>query len=209
MPDGSDTNPRQSARNKKNIQSKSAEDRPDVKGKEDVATRTSQRQRKVVNQTKEEDIFELHGGALEGGEVSNPGKSLPDGVPLAKGKGSSKDLVFGQGFVKLSMASSTPSKTPSSPSKWSGSPSKGPFVVNKKERMKFMEPRITFKTLSEKNKSGYLTGTLQKLWQQNWYERRVIPSAFKVGLRQCRKDFCYGHSDLMTDGSKQRVRYTE
>lgn len=177
MPDSSDTIPRQSARTKKNIQSKPADDGPGVKGKGDVATRVSQRLRRVDGQTKEGDIFNMPGAALEEGEPFKDDRSL------AKGKGPSNDSVFGKRFVKLPMASSTPSKTSSSPSKRSGSPSKGPIVVNKNERMKFMEPRILFKTLSETNKSGYLTGKIQKLWQHtNWYERRVIPSAFKVRL---------------------------
>ena len=185
MPDSFDPIPRQSARNKKekNIQSKPGDDGPGVKGKAEVATRVSQRQRKVGGQRKEEDIFSLPGDALAEGEPSDLGEPWPGGGPLANAKGQSNDSVFGKGFVKFPMASSTSSKTPSSPSKRSGSPSKGPIIVNKNERMKFMEPRITFKTLSDTNKSGYLTGTLQKLWQHaNWYERRVIPLALKVGL---------------------------
>ena len=183
IPDSSDTIPRQSARNKKNIQSKPADDGPGVKGKADVATRVSQRQRKVGGQRKEEGIFTVPGDALQEGHHSNLVEPLPGGGPLGNAKGPSNDSLFGKGFVKFPMASSTTSKTPSSPSKRSGSPLKGPIIVNKNERMKFMEPRITFKTLSDTNKSGYLTGQIQKLWQHaNWYERRVIPLAFKVGL---------------------------
>ena len=126
--------------------------------------------------------------ALGKGESLNLGKLLSGREPRAKGKGLSNDLVFGKGFVKLSMALSTPSNILSSPSKRSGSPSKGPIVLNKTERMIFMEPRITFESLSKTNEGGYLIGKLQKLWQStNWHERKVIPSAFKVGFRRCRE----------------------
>lgn len=183
MVDSSDTNPRQSTRSKKNVQSKLADDEPGVKGKENTAPRVSQRQRKVASQTKGEDLINMTDDALKEGEPLNLAKSLPDRRLLAKGKGPSNDQVFGKAFVKLPKPSSTPSKTPSTPSRRSGSPSKGPIIVNKNERMRFMEPRIIFKTLSDTNKSGYLTGKLQKLWQHgDWYERKVIPSAFKVGF---------------------------
>ena len=155
MPDSADTNPRQSTRLKENTKNKSV-DELDMKGKEDVATRVSQRQRK--------DILDMPEDALGKGESSNLGKSLSGREPRAKGKGPSNDSVFGEGFVKLSMASSTPFKISSSPSKSSGSPSKGPIVLNKTERMIFIEPRITFKSLSKTNEGGYLIGKLQKLW---------------------------------------------
>ena len=165
MPDGSDSNPRQSARNKKNIQSTSVDDVTVIKGKEGVAIRVSQGQPKAGSKKKEVDIFDVPKDIFEDGGPSSLGKSMASGGRLEKEKGPSNDPVFGKGFVKLSMASSTSSKTPSSPSKRSGSPSKGLITVDKRERMIFMDPRITFQTLTDTNKSGHLTGKLQKLWQ--------------------------------------------
>ena len=186
MLDSPDTNPRQSARNKKNIQSTSIYDGTVVKGKEGVTTRASQGQRKAGYKEKEVDVFDASGKAFEDGGPSSRGKSMVVGGRLGKEKGSSDEPVFGKGFVKLSMPSSTPSKTPSSPSKRSGSPSKGLITVDKRERMIFMDPRTSFQTLIDTKKSGHLTGRIQKLWQHmNWHERKVIPSAFKVGLMRC------------------------
>ena len=154
-----------------------------MRGKEGIATRISQEQRKVGNKKKEVDVFDAPGNAFEDGGPSSLGKSMASGGRLEKEKGPSNESGFGMGFVKLSMPSSTPSKTPSSPSKRSGSPSKGLITVDKRERMIFMDPRITFQTLIDTKRSGHLTGKLQKLWQHtNWYERKVIPLAFKVRL---------------------------
>lgn len=188
MPDSPDTNPRQSARNKKNIQSTPIDNRTVVKGKEGVATSVSQGQRKFGNKKKEVDVFDVPGDAFEDGGPSSLGKSMAGGGRLEKEKGPSEKSVFGKGFVNISMPSSTPSKTTSSPSKRSGSPSKGLITVDKRERMIFMDPWITFQTLIDTKKSGHLTGKLQKLWQHtNWYERKVIPSAFKVRLIECHR----------------------
>ena len=186
MPDSPDTNPRQSARNKKNIQSTSIDDGTVLKGKEGVATRASQGPRKAGNKKKEVDVFDVSGNAFEDGGGSSLEKSMAVGGRPRTEKGPSNEAVFGQGFVKLSMPSSTPSKTPSSPSKRSGSPSKGLITLDKRERMVFMDPRTIFQTLIDTKRSGQLTGKLQKLWQHmNWHERKVIPSAFKVRLIRC------------------------
>ena len=190
MPNSPDSNPRQSARNTKNIQSTSIDDGTVVKGRDGVATRASQGRRKAGNKTKEADVFDISGNAFEDGGPSSLGKSMAVGGRLGKEKGSSNEPVFGKGFVQLSMPSSTPSKTSSSPSKRSGSPSKGLVTVDKRERMIFMDPRTSFQTLIDTKKSGHLTGKVQKLWQyMNWHERKVIPSAFKVRLMRCHQTF--------------------
>ena len=186
MPDSPDSNPRQSARNKKNIQSTSIDDGTIMEGKEGVTTRVSRGQRKAGNKKNEVDVFDVSENAFEDGGPSSLGNSMAVGRRLGKEKGRSNESVFGKGFVQLAMPSSTPSKTPSSPSKPSGSPSKGLITVDKRERMIFMDPRTSFQTLIDTKKSGHLTGKVQKLWQHmNWHERRVIPSAFKVRLMRC------------------------
>ena len=186
MSDSPDSNPRKSTRNKKNIQSMAQDDGTVVKGREGVATRASQGRRKAGNKTKEADVFDVSGNAFEDGGPSSLGKSMAVGRHLGKEKESSDEPIYGKGFVKLSMPSSTPSKTSSSPSKRSGSPSKGLITVDKRERMIFMDPRTSFQTLIDTKKSGHLTGKVQKLWQHmNWHERKVIPSAFKVRLMRC------------------------
>ena len=186
MPDSPDTNPRQSARNKKDIQSTSKDDGTVGRGKGGVTTRASQGQRKVGNEKREVDVFDVSGNTFEDGAPSSLGKSVAVGGRLGKEQGPLNEPVFGKGFVKLSIPSSTPSKTPSSPSKRLGSPSKGLITVDKRERMVFMDPRTTFETLIDTKKSGYLTDRLQKLWQHmNWHERKVIPSALKVSHIRC------------------------
>ena len=65
MPDSPDTNPRQSMRSKKNIQSTSTEDGTAVKGKERGTARASQGQRKVGSIKKEVDIFDVPQDKLE------------------------------------------------------------------------------------------------------------------------------------------------
>lgn len=115
-----------------------------MKGKEGVATRASQGQRRAGSKKKDADVFDVSGDAFEDGGPSGLGKSMAVGGRLGKEKGLSNEPVFGKGLVKLSMPSSTPSKTPSSPSKRSGSPSNGLNTVDKRERMVFMDPRTTF-----------------------------------------------------------------
>ena len=177
MPDSPSTNPRQSARNKKIILSTPADDVTDVKGKKVVASKVPYRQRKVVSRINEDDIFEETGDTLEDQVPGTSGDFNPGRGRLPRGMGSSNEFIAGGPPLTLS----TPSKTTSSRSKKPGSPSKGLVTVNKKERMKFMMPRITFKTLIDTNKTGNLKGKLQKLWQHiNWHEQKVIPSAFKV-----------------------------
>lgn len=181
-PDSSDTNPRQSTRNKKNLQSKSADDRPDMRDKEDFTIRVSQKQRKVNNLIKKENVFN------EEEEPSDAKTSLPSGRPLVKSKEPSNDLVFNKGFIKLPITISKPSKISSSSLIRSDSLFNDTIIINENERMKFLIPRITFKTLLDTNKSEFLTGKLQKLWQHiDWHERKVIPSAFKVGLGPCHR----------------------
>ena len=143
-----DSNPRQSGRNKRNIQSTSVDDGLGMTAQEDVATSATERQRMVGSQTTEEDIFDVPRGALEDGEPFSRRESMPDGGRLA---GKMGRLL-------------------------SGSPSEGLISVDRRERMMFMEPRITFRTLTDMNKSGQLIGKLQKLWRQlNRHERKVIP----------------------------------
>ena len=206
MPDNIDTNTRQCLRKKKNLHSTAAEDELGMKPKEFVTTKASQRQRKVVSKAKEnemveefEDTLEYEGPASQGNSI--PGRGHPAG-PIGK----SNDSVFGRGFVNLSTSASTPS---SSPSKKSHSPSKGLMPVNKRERMKFMDPPIEFKTLEDTIEFGYLTSKLQKLWRHmNWNERKVIPSAFKV--KTLRYRLIPHHADflvLIIEGNCESIRY--
>ena len=201
MPDSSHPNLRQSARNKKkNIQLTSADDGPSAKDNDRNTTRTSQQSRKVVSKNNEDGIFDTAEDTWGDGGPLSLGNPMPRGGRPAGGMELSNSLVFAGGYVKLPMASSTPSKTPSSPSKKVGSPSKG-LVVNKRERMKFMEPRVTFTTLQDTNVSGYLTGKLQKLWHDmDWYEPKVIPSAFKVRRSMISYNSSPADWYVMTDG---------
>ena len=184
MPDDFDANPRQSAPTKKKIQSTAQDDGTMVKGKEGVATRASQGQRKVGSKKKEVDVFDVPGDRLEDGARSRIRDSLGSKRRQAKEERLSNQSSHVKGIVThLMSSSSTPLKTPSPQSKGSGSSSKGLINVNKRERMIFMEPRIEFQTLIDTKNSGTLTGKLQKLWRHgNWYEPKVIPSAFKVRL---------------------------
>ena len=201
MPDGPDIVPRQSVRIKKNLQSISADDKPDIKGRTDITARTSRGQRKVANTRKQNHVFDLHRDTPEEGGSSSLGSSLPNKARLVEGAGALEWMAASRGMeastsieasnhpildnrsIKLPMEPSTPSRTSSSPSKKSGALSKGPIVVNKRERLAFMEPCITFRTLLDTKKSDHLTGKLWTLWKNlNWYEQQVIPSEFKVRL---------------------------
>ena len=140
-----------------------ADDATDVKGKEVFAIKGPHRQRKVISRISEDDMFEETGSTLNDELSSFYEDFKPRRDRIPRGMGSSNELMAGEGLVRPPLTLSTPSKTSSSRSKKLGSPSKGLFIVNKRERMDFMVPRITFKTLIETNKTRDLKGKLQEL----------------------------------------------
>ena len=180
MPDDFNTIPRQSARIKR-AQSSSANDEPSVKRKQDIALSAPHRQWMPSSEAKDDETFHVSGNVLEDERPSGFGSFRPGRGHLAVGMEPSSGPASGEDAVRLPMAFTTPSKNSSSRSKKPGTPSKGLVIVDKRERMKFMRPCITFWTLIDTNKSGDLKGKLQKLWQHiNWHERKIIPSDFKV-----------------------------
>ena len=181
IPDDFNAIPRQSARIKKIAQSSSANDEPSAKKKQDVALSDPHRQWKPTNEAKDDETFHGFGNILEDERPSGFGSFRPGGGHLAVGMEPSSGLASGEDAVRLPMAFPTPSKRSSSRSNKSGSPSKRLVIVDKRERMQFMRPCITFWTLIDTNESGDLKGKLQKLWQHiNWHEGRIIPLDFKV-----------------------------
>ena len=178
MPDSSDTNTRQSARIKIATRSTPADDRPRVEDNEGVATGVSRKHRKATSKTKEEDRFDdAPGDTVQKKEVPSLGH-------FGSGMKSSQRMLLGEGAAKFPSDSSTrttPSKASSSRCRKSGSPSKALIPVDKRERMEFMVPGITFRTLEDTNENGDLEGMLQKLWHHiNCDGRKIIPSTFKA-----------------------------
>lgn len=93
-------------------------------------------------------------------------------------------------FVEAATSHTLSRSSGRSPSKKSGSPSKASRNLNRRERMQFLTPRISFTTLIATKNKGYLTGRLQTLWLHyiSWDDQGIIPTEFKVSNRETKCD---------------------
>lgn len=101
---------------------------------------------------------------------------------------------------------SIPSGTSGFPSEKSNSPSKSFSQKNldNRQRMRFLTPRIEFRTLTDTKNAGYLKDMLLQLWQHiDGHELRIIPAAFKVSLVDYRLNLVMLTMTLRQDDIKE------
>lgn len=178
--------PRQSARIKKMPPPGSMGDGSGVKDEEGATAAT--RRRKPQGPTKKAVAVNT-----EAGNAPNTSKTPVDGEASAsfKGPGSIGARHAKEADLQMRLLSEAAIKhqlsmsTPTSPSKKSSSPSKASKVLNKRDRMEFLVPSITFRTLVDTKNDGELEGKLERLWLDhiNWNEQAILPAEFKVSSK--------------------------
>ena len=171
--------PRQSARLKKMPPPESFGDGLQAKEKQ---SGPSTRGRKMKKPMKDSET--------EGGKVETEGSKV-EAFTTSKETSGHGPHTLQQRILLEAAASSTQSRSSGrSPSKESSPPSKTSRILNKRERMQYLTPRILFKTLRATKHEGYLTGRLQTLWLNyiNWGDQAIVPTAFKVRNPETKRD---------------------